>query len=142
MAMLPAYLVAAAAIIVGILGALHLILTYRGNKFWPRDATLKTTLESAKIYLTPQTTFWKAWICFNATHSLGALLFGAVYAYLALFGTAFFFQSYFLIGLGAVTLLSYAYLVGHTGFSTPLRGILLASLFYAAGVIVFFLRLT
>lgn len=89
MAMLSAYLIAASAIIVFCLGTLHLVLTFRGNKFWPRDKTLKTTLESAPIHLTPQTTFWKAWICFNATHSLGAMFFGTIYVYRSLFAAAF-----------------------------------------------------
>lgn len=133
-------LVALAAIIVFCLGMLHLILTFRGNKFWPREAALKTTLESARIYLTPQTTFWKAWLCFNATHSLGALFFGIMYAYLSLLAPAFFFQSYFLIGLGLVTLLCYAYFVGRTGFRTPFRGILISLLCYTAGVVLHFLR--
>jgi len=141
MAMLSAYLIAASAIIVFCLGTLHLVLTFRGNKFWPRDKTLKTTLESAQIHLTPQTTFWKAWICFNATHSLGAIFFGTIYAYLSLFAATFLFQSYFLISLGFVTLLCYAFFVGRTGFSTPFRGILLAMLCYTGGIVSFFLRL-
>lgn len=140
MPFLSTSLVALAAIIVFCLGMLHLILTFRGNKFWPREAALKTTLESARIYLTPQTTFWKAWLCFNATHSLGALFFGIMYAYLSLFAPAFFFQSYFLIGLGLVTLLCYAYFVGRTGFHTPFRGILISLLCYTTGVVFHFLR--
>jgi len=141
MAILSAYLIAASAIIVFCLGTLHMVLTFRGNKFWPRDTALKTALESAKIHLSPQTTFWKSWICFNATHSLGAMLFGAIYVYLSLCGPVFFFQSYFLIVLGFFTLLGYAFLVGRSGFSTPFRGILLAMLFYAGGIVSFFLRI-
>jgi len=138
---LPAYLVAAAAAVVFMLGSLHLVLTYRGDKFWPRDLNLKGTLEAAKIRLTPQTTFWQAWICFNATHSLGALLFGLVFGYLALAAPAFFFQSYFMVALGALTLVSYAFLVGRTGFSTPFRGILISMILYTAGVAAAYLKL-
>jgi len=141
MAMLSAYLIATSAIIVFCLGTLHLVLTFRGNKFWPRDTALKTALTSAQIHLTPQTTFWKAWICFNATHSLGAMFFGTIYTYLSLFATTFLLQSYFLISLGFVTLICYAFFVGQTGFSTPFRGILLAMLCYTSGVVSFFLRL-
>jgi hypothetical protein len=133
--MVYSWLVGASAAIVLFLGSLHLLFTYRGKRFWPRDAALKQTLESAKIYLTPQTTFWKAWICFNATHSLGAILFGLVFGYLGVFAPVFFFQSFFLMGLGAITLIAYAYLVGRTGFSTPFRGIMIALLCYAGGIV-------
>lgn len=69
------------------------------------------------------------------------MLFGSVYGYLSLYGTTFFFQSYFLIGIGAATFASYAFLVGRTGFSTPFRGVMLAGVFYTAGILVFLLRL-
>jgi|JI10StandDraft_1071094.scaffolds.fasta_scaffold260330_2 hypothetical protein len=139
--MVHAWLIAASALIILLLGALHLLLTYRGNKFWPRDTGLKTTLETAQIHLTPQTTFWKAWICFNATHSLGAILFGLIFGYLSLAAPAFLFESRFLLALGALTLISYAILVGRTGFRTPLRGIMLALLCYTAGLISYYLKL-
>jgi hypothetical protein len=34
---------------------------------------------------------WKAWIGFNASHSFGLILFGTVYAYLALAHGSFLF---------------------------------------------------
>jgi hypothetical protein len=43
-----------------------------------------------------ETTMWKAWIGFNASHSLGAILFGLVYGYLALAHPAFLFPIPFL----------------------------------------------
>ena len=85
--------------------------------------------------ITRQTTMWKAWVGFNASHSFGALLFGAVYGYLALAHGAFLFSSPFLLALGALLLAGYIALGKLYWFSVPYRGILLASALYAAGLV-------
>ena len=69
----------------GFLGAIHLSDTFASDKLLPRDPDRKPRLEAISPVLTSQTTMWKAWIGFNASHSLCALLFGAVYGDLALF---------------------------------------------------------
>ena len=89
--------------------------------------------------LTRQTTMWKAWIGFNASHSYGALLFGAVYGYLALIHGTFLFQSPFLLGLGLVFLLGLVALGKLYWFSVPLRGIVLATALYVAALLAHFL---
>ena len=114
-------LIAMSALIVFILGAVHLAYTYLSPKFDPREADLKTRLQSAHLVITRQSTFWRVWIGFNASHSLGALLFGAVYGYLALVHKVFLAQSYFLLGLGLVVLLAYVALAKTYWFSIPFR---------------------
>ena len=79
---------------------------------------------------------WKGWIGFNATHSFGLILFGAVYGYLALVHSDFLFQSVFLIVLGLIVLFGYAFLARRYFFRTPLQGILLAVLLYGLALIV------
>jgi len=118
------------------LGALHLWYTFRGNKLHPRDPELRARLEQAPLVLTRQTTMWKAWVGFNASHSYGALLFGAVYGYLALVHGDFLFQSRFLLSLGLLALLAYAFLGKRYWFSVPFRGILLATAFYVVALVV------
>jgi hypothetical protein len=118
------------------LGALHLWYTFRGNKLHPRDPELRARLEQAPLVLTRQTTMWKAWVGFNASHSYGALLFGAVYGYLALVHGDFLFQSRFLLSLGLLALLAYAFLGKRYWFSVPFRGILLATVFYVIALII------
>jgi hypothetical protein len=118
------------------LGALHLWYTFRGNKLHPRDPELRARLEQVPLVLTRQTTMWKAWIGFNASHSYGALLFGSIYGYLALVHRAFLFQSWFLLSLGLLALLAYAFLGKRYWFSVPFRGILLATAFYVTALVL------
>jgi hypothetical protein len=91
-------------------------------------------MEEVAPVISRETTMWKAWIGFNASHSFGAILFGAVYAYLALLHAAFLAASGFLLALGLVTLCGYLGLARRYWFRTPFRGILLALVLYAAAL--------
>ena len=129
-------MVAASALIVGGLGTAHLVLTFRGPKLLPRDLAVKTAMEGCSPVITRQTTYWRCWIGFNASHSLGAILFGVVYGYLAVAHPAFLFQSGFLLVLGFVTLLAYVALAKAYWFITPLTGMSSSLVLYAAGVLL------
>jgi len=133
---LPALLVAASAAVIFVLGALHLLYTFRGTKLHPRDPDLRARLEQVPLVLTRQTTMWKAWIGFNASHSYGALLFGAVYGYLALVHSAFLFQSWYLLSLGLLLLVGYAFLGKRYWFRIPFRGILVATVLYVCALVI------
>jgi len=133
---LPSVLIAGSAAVIFALGALHLLYTFRGTKLHPRDPDLRARLEQAPLVLTRQTTMWKAWIGFNASHSYGALLFGSVYGYLALAHGAFLFQSWFLLSLGLLALVGYAFLGKIYWFSVPYRGILLATALYVGALAI------
>ncbi|HET7524374.1 MAG TPA: hypothetical protein VFK10_00380 [Burkholderiaceae bacterium] len=128
-------LIAAGAAIVFVLGTLHLVYTFHGPKLLPRDRDLPAQMARSTLVLTRETTVWKAWIGFNASHSLGAMLFGAVYAYLALAQPATLLGSPFLLAIGAATLLAYAWLGRRYWFSVPFRGLVLALLLYAGGAV-------
>jgi len=132
---LPSGLIVASAAIIFTLGALHLLYTFRGNKLHPRDDSLRERMEQVPLVLTRQTTMWRAWVGFNASHSYGALLFGAVYGYLALVHSTFLFQSRFLLVLGLVALIAYAFLGKRYWFSIPFRGIVLATAFYVIALV-------
>lgn len=71
------YLIGAA--IITYLGVVHLILTFSSNKFEARDPALTQAMKQDSPRLTRETTMWRAWLGFNASHSLGAILLGAVY---------------------------------------------------------------
>ncbi len=129
-------LFALSAAIIALLGFAHLYYTLASNKFHPRDADLKERLESVSPKLTGRTTMWKAWVGFNISHSLGALLFGMIYGYLALFRLAVLQSSVFLLITGAILLIAYLVLGKVYWFSTPFRGVLLAFVLYVTGVIV------
>lgn len=133
--MFASLLIAASAAVIFTLGLIHLIYTFRGTKLHPRAAELEASMKTVSPVITQQTTMWKAWIGFNASHSYGALLFGAVYAYLALAHGTFLFASPFLLALGALLLAGYIALGKLYWFSVPYRGILLSSVLYAAGLV-------
>jgi hypothetical protein len=133
---LPSMLMVASAAVIFLLGALHLTYTFSGSKLHPRDAELRARLEQVSPVISRQTTMWKAWIGFNASHSYGALLFGAVYGYLALVHRTVLFQSWFLLGLGLLFLVGFAFLAKRYWFSVPFRGILLATAFYVSALLI------
>lgn len=138
--MIPSLLVATSAVIVGLLGTAHFILTFRGPKLLPRDRTLKAAMEATTPVITRQTTFWRAWIGFNASHSLGAVFFGLIYGYLALIHPDWLFASTFLQVVGVVTLVVYVVLAKLYWFITPLAGTSSALVCFVAGVAMMWVR--
>lgn len=127
--------IALSAAIIFVLGALHLVYTFHGPKLLPRDRDLRAQMERSTLVLTRETSVWKAWIGFNTSHSLGALLFGAVYGHLSLAQPAALAGSPFLLAVGVALLLAYAWLGRRYWFSVPFRAIVLALGLYVAGVI-------
>jgi hypothetical protein len=129
-------LVAASAAIILLLGLIHLLYTFYGPKLLPRDQELQTRMQEVSPVITRQTTMWKAWVGFSASHSCGLILFGAMYGYLALAHSDFLFQSVFLLSLGLILLFGYVFLAKKYFFRTPLRGVLLATFLYALALII------
>lgn len=132
--MTPASLVGAGAAIILLLGLLHLAYTFFGPKLRPRDAALQAAMQQVSPQISRQTTMWRAWVGFNASHSLGAILFGLLYLQLALADAARLFGSGFLCTLGLAVLASYLLLGWYFWFSVPLRGIALAAVLFGTGV--------
>jgi hypothetical protein len=132
---LSSILIAASAATILLLGLAHLLFTFRGPAFMPRDRALAARMEEVAPVISVDTTMWKAWIGFNASHSFGAILFGAVYGYLALLHPAFLAASGFLLALGLLLLGGYLGLARRYWFRTPFRGILLALVLYAAALV-------
>src|SRR5688572_11043103 len=124
MTALPSKLIAVSAAIILLLGLLHLLYTFYGPKLLPRDPELLARMRNVSPIITRQTTMWKAWVGFNASHSLGAILFGVVYGYLSLVEAAFLFRSTFLLLLGLALLVAYVFLAKSYFFSIPFRAIL------------------
>ena len=79
---------------------------------------------------------WRAWVGFNATHSLGLILFALVYGYLALAAPRLLFGAGFLGIVGLAALVGYTFVAHRYFFRTPFRGILIATALYTAGLVV------
>ena len=127
-------LMATSAAIILALGTLHLLYTFRGPKLTPRDPALRESMMRDSPVLTRDTTMWKAWVGFNASHSMGAILFGLVYGYLALFEPQLLFSSRFLLLVGFLMLGGLAVLGRLYWFRIPFTGISIALACYVACV--------
>jgi len=127
-------LMAASAAILLALGSLHLLYTFHGNKLMPRDPALQQSMAQVAPIISRETTMWKAWVGFNASHSFGAMLFGLVYGQLAVVHSDWLFGSPFLLAVG-LSMLGGLLVVGRVyWFSIPFRGIALAFACYVAAL--------
>ena len=129
-------LIAGSAAIFMLLGLIHLVYTFNGSKLLPRDRDLRARMQEVSPVITRETTMWKAWVGFNASHSYSLILFGAVYGYLAVAHGEFLFQSVFLLALGLILLFGYVFLAQRYFFRIPLLGVLLATVLYALALVV------
>ena len=77
------YLLIAGGTLFAILGLLHVIYTicdiYRPRHLAPIDRAVVDQMASAGVRLAPgRTNMWDAWLGFNLSHGLGAVIFGLV----------------------------------------------------------------
>jgi hypothetical protein len=92
------------ASIVLTLGVLHLVSTFWGPSLTPRDPALQIGMSQSSPIMTNETTMWQCWVGFNATHSMGLILFGLVFGYFALAQGQLLFRSPFLLVVGLAML--------------------------------------
>jgi hypothetical protein len=116
------------------LGVIHLVYTFWGTKLTPRDPELQIRMSEVSPVISRETTMWKLWIGFNASHSFGTILFGLLYGYLALCHGELLFKSPFLLVVGFAMLAGLAFLSAVYWFSAPLRGVCIALACYAASI--------
>ena len=133
--MIAAWLVTAAALIVGVLGSLHLVYTFSGARLHPRDESLIARMQEVSPRLTRETTIWRAGLGFHASHSLGAMLFAAVFASLALAPNAPLFGLPAVALAGAAYLLAMLVLARRFWFRIPFRALAVANVLYLGGMV-------
>jgi hypothetical protein len=129
-------LIVTGALIFGLLGTLHLAYTLFTNKFSARDAATEAAMKATSPVLTSRTSLWDAWIGFNASHSLGAMLFAAVYLVLAIGHMPMLRESPTLLWLAVLAAASYLVLAQRYWFRTPLVGIALGTACFLGAAIV------
>jgi hypothetical protein len=117
------------------LGVLHLIYTFSGPKLTPRDAALQARMSEVPLVITRQTTMWRAWIGFNASHSMGAILFGLVYGFLANAHPQLLFNSPFLLAVGLAMLGGLAVLAKLYWFRIPFAGVVISMACYVLSIV-------
>jgi hypothetical protein len=129
-------LIAASAAIVLIMGTIHLVYTFSSSKLLPRDPSVAEQMKRIALVISKQLTVWNAWIGFNASHSIGLMLFGVTYGYLAIFHLGLLLRSTFLLLIGAIFLVSFVVLAKRYWFSIPLAGVSIALVLYVIGIAV------
>lgn len=117
------------------LGVAHLVYTFWGPNLTPRDPALQISMSQISPVITNETTMWRAWVGFNASHSMGLILFGLVFGYLALAHGQLLVQSPFLLLVGFAMLGGFVVLCRVYFFSAPLRGISISLACYVASII-------
>jgi hypothetical protein len=116
------------------LGVLHLVYTFWGPKLKPRDPALQVSMSRISPVITKETTMWRAWVGFNASHSMGAILFGLIYGFLAIAHSPLLFQSPFLLIVG-LAMLGGLFALGKVyWFSVPFTGISISLACYVASI--------
>ena len=97
-------LMVVSASIIFTLGAVHLVYTFWGPKLTPRDPMLQISMSHVSPVITKETTMWRCWVGFNASHSIGLILVGLIFRFLALAYGQLLFRSPFLLVIGLAML--------------------------------------
>ena len=125
------------ASIFGVLGAAHLMYTFFTNKFEAHDSSVTEAMKGTSPILTKETSVWDAWVGFNASHSLGAMLVAAVYIPLTTSYFNIIQQSVWFSFLPTLVGVSYLVLAKKYWFRIPFFGVLISTLcFVGAAVLI------
>jgi hypothetical protein len=114
------------ALVLLALGSLHGYVTIKDlsnpRAFAPRDPALREAMQKSSIGFHPDINLWRAWLGFNLTHSLGLVVFGVFYIYLAFAQMAVYRESAFLQFLAVVVSACYLIVSKFYFFSKPALG--------------------
>ncbi|MGA2136315.1 MAG: hypothetical protein ABSH50_28835 [Bryobacteraceae bacterium] len=123
------------ASIIFTLGVTHLVYTFWGPLLTPRDPALQISMSQTSPVVTKETTMWRCWVGFNASHSMALILFGLVFGFLALAHGQLLFQSPFLLAVGLTMLGGFVVLCKLYFFSVPLAGVSISLASYVASIL-------
>jgi hypothetical protein len=116
------------------LGVVHLVYTFWGPNLTPSDPALQISMSQISPVITKETTMWRCWVGFNASHSMGLILFGLVYGFLAVARGQFLFHSPFLLTVGLAMLGGFVVLSKFYFFSAPLLGVSISLACYIGSI--------
>jgi len=100
----------------------------------PRDPALQISMSQISPVITKETTIWRCWVGFNASHSMGLILFGLIFGFLALAHGQLLFRSPFLLVVGLTMLGGFVVLSKVYFFRSPLIGICISLGCYIASI--------
>lgn len=138
------YLFLAGALPFLFLGVAHALATQlhpeQSRGLSPRDPAVRSAMLRDFIVLTRRTNVWLAWVGFNLSHSLGAVLFGAVVVLIARNQASFAAQAGLFLPLAVIVSGLYLVLAILFWFRTPIIGVALSSVCFALSWALFLLR--
>ena len=120
------YLWESGSLILVFLGAIHLYYTFFTNKFSSKNLKMVEETKWSFPILTKETTVWKAWIGFNASHASGAAFIGLTNFYLAANYFPVFHLDHIFFLFNILTIGFYMWLAKKYWFRIPFIGILIA----------------
>jgi hypothetical protein len=123
--MVAKYLWEIGSIVIAVLAGIHLYFTFFTNKFSSRNTRVIEEMQTSAPILTKELTMWKAWIGFNASHSMGGIFIGILNLYLAYRYFATLHSDHFFFIFNILTIGFYVWLAKKYWFKTPLRGLAL-----------------
>lgn len=130
-----------AGLIYSVLGTLHLVFTLlderNPRRLAPDDPTVVTAMQASKLRLSRgAVTMWEAWISFNLTHSLAALMLGAACFIVAACFRVFAFPPVALFALAGTSALVAAIGLRYW-FGVPRAGSVVATLCLLAAALLY-----
>lgn len=138
---LSRYLFLVGALPFVLLGLAHALATPRTTAepkgLSPRDPALREAMSKETLLLTRRTNMWLAWVGFNLSHSLGAVLFAGVVLLIGRSPASFQAQAGVFLPLTVVVSGLYLVLGLRYWFRTPIIGVALSGVCFVASSILF-----
>ena len=126
MSELSRYLFLAGAVPFIFLGTAHAVFTpLRASDrkpLSPRDPAVTDAMTQAHVVLTRRTDLWSAWVGFNLSHSLGAVLFGVVVLVVGRSAESFAAQASIFVPLATAIAATYVAIGLAYWFNRPISG--------------------
>jgi hypothetical protein len=122
------------------LGTIHLLYTFFSRKFLVSDSTVMAGMKTTHPLISKDTTVWKCWIGFNASHSIGALFLGLINIHLATSYYSVLENSFFALFLTLITGFSYLLLARKYWFNIPFIGVSIATGCFMLSILLIMLK--
>jgi hypothetical protein len=124
-----------------LLGSAHAVHTPRQphdrKGLSPSDPSLAESMARSRFILTGRTDVWRAWVCFNLSHSLGLVLLGVLVVLVGRTSASFAYNAALFLPLAVVVSIAYLILTVAYTFRTPIMGVGLSVFLFSAAWVLY-----